>query len=81
MVGFVAAGFGVWHLAGLRRHARRLAIAASGASLVLLAVWAPPTASAGAILDVAVLAALLLPDPRAVLARHRPARPAVEVAP
>ena len=80
MVGFAAAGFGVLGLAGLRRHARKLALAAGIASLLLLALWLPPTAPAGAILDVAVLAALLLPDPHALGARRLAARPALEVA-
>ena len=69
MVGFVAAGFGVLGLAGLRRHARTLALAAASASLLLLALFLPPTATAGAVLDLAVLAYILAPFPRIAGAR------------
>ncbi|HEX8906315.1 MAG TPA: hypothetical protein VF771_15810, partial [Longimicrobiaceae bacterium] len=67
-------------LAGLRRHARRLALAAGSESLLLLALFLPPTAPADGILDIVILAALLLPARRTAEARRPAVTPALEVA-
>jgi hypothetical protein len=58
MLGFVAGGLGLLGVVGLRRHSRRLVLAAAIASVLLLALAAQPYALAGAVIDVVLFALL-----------------------
>ena len=58
MLGFVAGGLGLLGVVGLRRHSRRLVLAAAIASVLLLALAAKPYALAGAVIDVVLFALL-----------------------
>jgi hypothetical protein len=58
MLGFVAGGLGLLGVVGLRRHSRRLVLAAAIASVLLLALAAKPYALAGAVIDVLLFALL-----------------------
>ena len=58
MLGFAAGGLGLLGVVGLRRHSRRLVLAAAIASVLLLALAAKPYALVGAVIDVVLFALL-----------------------